>query len=97
MGDDEAHGLAPLFVHELGFAHAEIAQGLAVFRYGAGKTRMLVVVVFVVADVELEREIRTQRNKPIEHHEVAQGPRNAAQGCEAERKRRSLEPRIYPR
>src|SRR6266446_2836601 len=38
MGDDEAHGLAPLLVHERGFAHAEIARGLAVFRYVAGKS-----------------------------------------------------------
>jgi hypothetical protein len=44
-------------VHERGFAHAEIAHGLVVFRYVAGKARMLVVIVF-------ERRIGHQRKTP---------------------------------
>src|SRR5258707_11259188 len=45
-------------VHERGFAHAEIAHGLAVFRYVAGKARMLVVMAHnSVAASSAERDV----------------------------------------
>src|SRR6266478_1724012 len=65
MGDDEAHRFASLFLHERGFAQAEIAQRLTLLSDVSWKARMLVVVVFVIVVVKINRDIRTQWDKPV--------------------------------
>ena len=77
-------GFAHLFVHERAFRpcgnSGRVSRSLVM---GARKTGVLVVVVFVVSDVELEREIRAQRNEAVEDGVVADGPRDATEDRQA--------------
>src|SRR5208282_3226719 len=69
-------------------AHVQVAQDFAVLRDGAGAESVLLVVVLVVADVQYECKIRTQRNEFVELNVVANSPRHAAQdsdGCGKQR------------
>ena len=58
MSQHKELGLAPLLIHKRDFAHVGIAHRFALFRDGRRKSRMIISVVFIVADVELERKIR---------------------------------------
>ena len=69
-------------------AHAHVAQDLAVLGDGAGAEFVLVVVVFVVADVQLEREIRTQRDELVELNVVANGPGQTTESSDGSGKQR---------
>src|SRR5580700_6115429 len=97
MRHNKCDGLSFFFFHEGSLAHVQVAQDFAVLRDHAGPESMLVVVVFVIADIKLEREIRTKRNKFVELDVVAYGPRQAAkksdrgsQRCSNERPGRAI-------
>ena len=70
-----------LFLQEFVFTELGIKMGLFVARYAIHCMRMF-IKDFIVAGPELIREIRTERNEPMELHNVSSKP---GQACKKQR------------
>lgn len=92
MRHNKCDGFSFFFFHESRLAHVQVAQDFAVLRDHAGPESALVVVIFVIADIQFECEIRPQRDEFVELSVVSDGPRHAAKKSDRGGKRCSNEP-----
>jgi len=56
----------------------KVANGFAFLCDRRREAGMIVRVILIVADVEFEREVGTQRNEAVKDGVVTNGPRNTA-------------------